>query len=63
MQVVNGTPSAGLESVEYRVAFAFPDVYEVGMSHLGLQILYDIVNRRTDTLMERVLPRGQTWKK
>lgn len=42
------------ESVEYRVAFAFPDVYEVGMSHLGLQILYDIVNRRTDTLMERV---------
>ena len=42
------------ETVEYRVAFAFPDVYEVGMSHLGLQILYDIVNRRSDTLMERV---------
>lgn len=37
-----------------RVAFAFPDVYEVGMSHLGLRILYHIVNSRSDTLMERV---------
>ncbi|OPZ74917.1 MAG: Radical SAM superfamily protein [Firmicutes bacterium ADurb.Bin456] len=41
-------------TVQYRVAFAFPDVYEVGMSHLGLQILYDVVNRRPCTLMERV---------
>ncbi|OPX87925.1 MAG: Radical SAM superfamily protein [Pelotomaculum sp. PtaB.Bin104] len=40
--------------VELKVAFAFPDVYEVGMSHLGLQILYSIVNTRKDTLMERV---------
>lgn len=38
---------------EVRVAFAFPDVYEVGMSHLGLQILYHVVNRRPDALMER----------
>lgn len=37
-----------------KVAFAFPDVYEVGMSHLGLQILYGIVNSRPDALMERV---------
>ncbi|MHB8156699.1 MAG: TIGR03960 family B12-binding radical SAM protein [Desulfocucumaceae bacterium] len=37
-----------------KIAFAFPDVYEVGMSHLGLQILYDTVNRRPDALMERV---------
>lgn len=37
-----------------RVAFAFPDVYEVGMSHLGLRILYHTVNNREDTLMERV---------
>ncbi|RKO67674.1 TIGR03960 family B12-binding radical SAM protein [Desulfofundulus salinus] len=36
-----------------RVAFAFPDVYEVGMSHLGLQILYHVVNGREDALMER----------
>lgn len=37
-----------------RVAFAFPDVYEIGMSHLGLQILYHTVNQRKDALMERV---------
>jgi radical SAM family uncharacterized protein len=37
-----------------KLAFAFPDVYELGMSHLGLQILYGVVNARTDTLMERV---------
>lgn len=37
-----------------RVALAFPDVYEVGMSHLGLQILYHLVNRRADAVAERV---------
>ncbi len=37
-----------------RIAFAFPDVYEVGMSHLGLHILYHVVNSREDALMERV---------
>jgi radical SAM family uncharacterized protein len=37
-----------------KVVFAFPDVYEIGMSHLGLQILYHIVNSRDDALMERV---------
>ncbi|HIE12521.1 MAG TPA: TIGR03960 family B12-binding radical SAM protein [Desulfotomaculum sp.] len=37
-----------------KVAFAFPDVYEIGMSHLGLQILYHTVNERRDVLMERV---------
>lgn len=42
------------DQVDVSVAFAFPDVYEVGMSHLGLQILYDTVNRRPDALMERV---------
>ncbi len=41
-------------TVSVRIAFAFPDVYEVGMSHLGLRILYHTVNRREDTLMERV---------
>ncbi len=37
-----------------KVALAFPDVYEIGMSHLGLRILYDVVNRRLDALAERV---------
>ena len=36
-----------------RFAFCFPDVYEVGMSHLGLQILYFFLNRRNDTYCER----------
>lgn len=42
------------ESVAIRYAFAFPDVYEVGMSHLGARILYDIINKREDALCERV---------
>ena len=37
-----------------RMAFAFPDLYEIGMSYLGLQILYDIVNRQDGLYMERV---------
>jgi radical SAM family uncharacterized protein len=42
------------ERTPVKVAFAFPDVYEIGMSHLGLQILYHVVNERDDALMERV---------
>jgi len=41
------------QSVKIRFAYAFPDVYEIGMSHLGSQILYHILNSRTDTYMER----------
>ena len=40
--------------VDIRFAMCFPDVYEIGMSHLGLQILYDMFNRREDTWCERV---------
>ena len=42
------------DETEIKMAFAFPDVYEVGMSHLGMQILYKIVNDRPDALLERV---------
>ena len=42
------------EQVDIRVAFCFPDVYEIGMSHLGIQILYDMFNRRDDIWCERV---------
>jgi len=42
------------EKVAVKIAFAYPDVYEVGMSNLGLQILYYIVNQREDALAERV---------
>ncbi|EGO64422.1 TIGR03960 family B12-binding radical SAM protein [Acetonema longum] len=41
-------------SVDLTFALAFPDVYEVGMSNLGLKILYHILNQRQDTLAERV---------
>ncbi len=42
------------EEVDVRFAICFPDVYEIGMSHLGIQILYDMLNRRPDTYCERV---------
>ncbi|HEX3030974.1 MAG TPA: TIGR03960 family B12-binding radical SAM protein [Bacillota bacterium] len=42
------------ETTELKMAFGFPDTYEVGMSHLGTRILYHVVNSREDTLMERV---------
>lgn len=42
------------DSVPVRLALAFPDLYEVGMSHLGSKILYQILNRREDALCERV---------
>ena len=41
-----------------RFCFAFPDVYEIGMSYLGLQILYSIVNKRKDLYCERVFVPG-----
>lgn len=42
------------DDVKIRVAFAFPDVYEIGMSHLGIQILYHQFNLRDDVYCERV---------
>lgn len=41
-------------SVEVRFCMCFPDVYEIGMSHLGIQILYDMFNKWEDTYCERV---------
>ena len=42
------------EDVDIRFAMCFPDVYEIGMSHLGIQILYEMFNRRPDVWCERV---------
>lgn len=42
------------KKVDIRFAMCFPDVYEVGMSHLGIQILYDMFNQWEDTYCERV---------
>lgn len=41
-------------SVKFRYAFCFPDNYEIGMSHLGMKILYSLVNAREDAWCERV---------
>lgn len=43
-----------LEDIEVRFAMCFPDVYEIGMSHLGIQILYDMFNQFADVWCERV---------
>lgn len=40
--------------VDIRFVMCFPDVYEIGMSHLGIQILYDMFNKREDVWCERV---------
>ncbi|UCG22604.1 MAG: TIGR03960 family B12-binding radical SAM protein [Chloroflexota bacterium] len=40
--------------VDFKVALAFPDIYDLGMSNLGLMILYDIVNQHRNLLAERV---------
>lgn len=45
--------------VDIRFCMCFPDVYEIGMSHLGIQILYDMFNRREDVYCERVY---SPWK-
>lgn len=42
------------DKVDIRFAMCFPDVYEIGMSHLGIQILYDMFNRRENIWCERV---------
>ena len=42
------------ESVDVSVALAFPDTYAIGMSHLGMQVLYKILNEREDVAAERV---------
>ncbi|MBQ3537995.1 MAG: TIGR03960 family B12-binding radical SAM protein [Clostridia bacterium] len=42
------------DEVDIRFAFCFPDSYEIGMSHLGMKILYSAANKREDTWCERV---------
>ena len=46
------------EKVSIRFAMCFPDEYEIGMSQLGIQILYDMFNKREDVWCERVY---STW--
>ncbi|MDD6683735.1 MAG: TIGR03960 family B12-binding radical SAM protein [Clostridiales bacterium] len=46
------------EKVKARFAFCFPDTYEIAMSHLGMKILYHLINEREDALCERVCMPG-----
>ncbi len=41
-------------NVKFRFAFCFPDTYEIGMSNLGIRILYNVINKREDAWCERV---------
>ncbi len=43
-----------LNKISLRYAFCFPDLYEIGMSHLGMKIIYSLVNDRDDSWCERV---------
>jgi radical SAM family uncharacterized protein/radical SAM-linked protein len=56
LQYLNGEVNAvhkDFEKAAARVALVFPDLYELGMSHLGLKILYEIINDREEYLAER----------
>ena len=43
-----------LDKVKVKLPFSFPDVYDVGMSHLGLHIIYNLINNEEDFACERV---------
>lgn len=51
-------PQKSFENADVQIVMAFPDLYEVGMSHLGLRILYEVVNEAADFAMERVMAPG-----
>ena len=52
-----------LHAVKLRMALAFPDVYEIGTSHFGIQILYHLLNRHPDIAAERVFAPGLDFEK
>ena len=49
-----GSVKKDLSKVDIKVCLCFPDTYEIGMSHLGLRLLYNVLNRRRDCAAERV---------
>ena len=50
------------DAISYRLALVFPDIYDLGMSNLGLAILYDRVNSSPTCLPSASTSRGSTWK-
>ncbi|MCF8111007.1 MAG: TIGR03960 family B12-binding radical SAM protein [Desulfobacteraceae bacterium] len=59
---VNSRVKTG-SGLRLRMALAFPDVYEIGMSHFGIQILYNMLNARDDIAAERVFAPGNDMAK
>lgn len=51
---INGEVNSIKKDAPLKVALAFPDIYDIGMSHLGLRILYDVINRLPYASAERV---------
>ncbi|VAX21138.1 FIG092679: Fe-S oxidoreductase [hydrothermal vent metagenome] len=49
------------EKIDASIALAFPDLYEIGMSHLGLKILYNVINGQPDLVAERVFTPGEDF--
>ena len=50
------------KDVDVRVAFCFPDTYEIGMSNIGMRILYGLMNEMPGVWCERVFAPWATWK-
>lgn len=59
----SNTIKKDLDRVKLRIALAFPDLYEIGTSHFGLQILYHILNSRRDIAAERVYAPGRDMER
>lgn len=51
------------EDIEVNFGFAFPDLYEIGMSYMGMQILYNLVNREKNISCERIFAPGLDMEK
>ena len=58
-----GQVNKNIKDVEIRFCFCFPDLYEIGMSHLGMKILYGLINERTDAYCERCFCVAQDFQK
>ncbi len=50
------------DKAKAKICFVYPDRYEIAMSNLALQIFYDLINRKTEHLLERCFCLMRTWK-
>lgn len=59
----SGSVIKNKDNISVRFAFCFPDTYDIGMSHLGMKILYSLINQRADYWCERVFAPGIDFEK